>query len=80
MNEIKLKIYSKNFSQSYDENNALFTKGYHFGELKKEAVDSIIKISKKYLNTFSENIKKIKQIEMIYLLILALILEKLSKL
>ena len=60
VNEIKLKIYSKNFSQSYDENNALFTKGYHFGELKKEAVDSIIKISKKYLNTFSENIKKNK--------------------
>ena len=60
LNEIKLKICSKNFSESYDKNNALFTKGYYFGELKKEAVESIINISKKYLNIFSENIKKNK--------------------
>ena len=60
VNVIKVKFYNQNYTQSYNKNDPLFTKGFYFAELKKETVDSVIKISEKYLSTFYENIKKNK--------------------
>ena len=58
VNEIRVKLYKQNSTQLFNKNDSLFKEGFYFGELKKKTVDSIIKISEKYLNSFYENIKK----------------------
>lgn len=60
INEIKKKLSKKKYTQVYSKNNSLVTEEFYFGDLKKETVDKIIKISEKYLKIFSKNIKKNK--------------------
>ena len=60
INEIKKKLSKKKYTQVYSKNNSLVTEEFYFGDLKKETVDKIIKISEKYLKIFSKNIEKNK--------------------
>ena len=60
INEIKKKLSKKKYTQVYSKNNPLVTEEFYFGDLKKETVEKIIKISEKYLKIFSKNIKKNK--------------------
>ena len=60
INEIKKKLSKKKYTQVYSKNNSLVTEEFYFGDLKKETVEKIIKISEKYLKIFSKNIEKNK--------------------